>query len=916
MSVSGGPEVSLAHGLPRPDVSRAFAEIAAAASPGFAGMLSGLGAGRAHLEIWATLEDGTRVRCFARPVRIGAPALQGHIVDLARFVSGALGKAAVAYRAGRLSPSPVEWVRLLQVYRRESSGRPAAGRADDPVTPPAASEFNALPTVDGDPEAIERFREILEDCRRRLGTDATVLDWDTGLRLIEAFPQSTVFCPPAAHPGSALPYLDATVDVVAIRSDRPARRPEASRVAGLAVVTVRGGERRPTADALTVEWKAGDPPRDEVSIVIPVFNNVTYTVACLEQVRRTLPPHFSGQVIVVDDASTDDTPAVLRRWAELDRRITVVRNAENLGFIKSCNRGAAVATGEILVFLNNDTLPQPGWLPPLVRLLREGRDAGAVGGKLLYPDGRLQEAGGVIFSDGSGCNFGKYDPAPGAPLYSYVREVDYCSGALLATWRAVFVERGGFDTRFAPAYYEDTDFCFALRHAGRRVYYQPESVIVHFEGASSGTDVSAGVKRYQVVNQTKFVEKWQTALERQPEPPRHIDETVLHALATRSPSTRRALVCAPRMPEFDREGGSRRIFHLIELLRDEGWAVSFVAQNAADGERYAHVLQQLGVATYAGEDSPPLNGQAAADVGRLLTIGRFDLAVFAFWNLAERLLPLVRSTSPDTRVVVDSVDLHFLRNARRALRSRSRGGRAGGLDHAYADEMIRELNAYVAADAVLTVSAKEADLLNDMAADPGLAHAVPDMETFTPSRVPRTERKGIVFIGNFRHPPNVEALHYLCREIVPRLSATVLRDHPVYVVGNALETVEGVAEHEYIRRVGWVPSVVPYLERARLSVIPLLHGAGTKRKLIQALMVGTPSVSTRIGVEGLDLEDGTHVLVADDPADFARGVTALVEDQALWDRLVARGRDHSLSRHGRDTVRARLAEVIATVMTR
>src|SRR5262249_13071055 len=149
-------------------------------------------------------------------------------------------------------------------------------------------------------------------------------------------------------------------------------------------------------------------------------------------------------------------------------------------------------------------------------------DAGAVGGKLLYPDGTLQEAGGIIFSDGSGCNFGRNDQNANAPLYSFLREVDYCSGALLATPRKLFLEIGGFDSRFTPSYYEDTDYCFSLRARGYRVYYQPESVVVHFEGVSSGTDITAGVKSYQPVNRAKFVEKWRDTLAGQPSPPRQL----------------------------------------------------------------------------------------------------------------------------------------------------------------------------------------------------------------------------------------------------------------------------------------------------------------------------------------------------------------------------------------------------------
>jgi GT2 family glycosyltransferase len=156
---------------------------------------------------------------------------------------------------------------------------------------------------------------------------------------------------------------------------------------------------------------------------------------------------------------------------------------------------------------------------------------------MLYPDGRLQEAGNVIFSDGSGANFGRYDYGADAPLYNYVREVDYCSAALLATPRALFEKIGGFDERYRPAYYEDTDYCFAVRKHGKRVYYQPESVVIHREGSTSGTDLTQGVKRYQVVNHHKFVEKWGKVLEQQPSPPDRIDLRTWHALAVRGRET-------------------------------------------------------------------------------------------------------------------------------------------------------------------------------------------------------------------------------------------------------------------------------------------------------------------------------------------------------------------------------------------
>ena len=385
-----------------------------------------------------------------------------------------------------------------------------------------------------------KFEEVVTECRARLGHDPAILDWNTGLELAATFPQHSIFSPPSAD--RVLPYLDQSIDIVVVSSPDTASITEARRVAKAAVITLTGtelssiaqvgAESNPTLVAnWQVEGEAAALPT--ASIVIPTYNGITHTETCITVLRETLPHNFRGEIIVVDDASTDETPEVLERWASLDERLKVLRNPENVGFVTSCNRGASAATGEIVIFLNNDTLPLPGWLTPLLQIFRDYPDAGAVGGRLVYPDGRLQEAGGVIFADGSGANFGWGDYEVDAPLYNFVREVDYCSGALLVTKRSLFEEIGGFDTRYCPAYYEDTDYCFAVREKGFRVYYQPESTIVHLEGATSGTDLSSGVKRYQVVNQTKFVEKWGHLLKRQRPRPDRYDRQNWYALAAR-----------------------------------------------------------------------------------------------------------------------------------------------------------------------------------------------------------------------------------------------------------------------------------------------------------------------------------------------------------------------------------------------
>jgi GT2 family glycosyltransferase/2-polyprenyl-3-methyl-5-hydroxy-6-metoxy-1,4-benzoquinol methylase len=391
--------------------------------------------------------------------------------------------------------------------------------------------------------AVRSVWQVFENAvamrRSAIGDEPAILDWNTGLDIATRFPLLTVFSPPP-FVEAELPYVDRSVSVVALATRDTAVVAEARRVASGAILTFSGS----ASGDLAVEIErieqpgAGAPAKSaSVSMVIPCFNNSACTAACLRAVQETLPDHLAVEIIVVDDGSTDDTSAVVERSAARDRRVRLVRNPTNLGFIASCNRGAEVARHELLVFLNNDTVPLSGWLEAVLQVFRDEPRAGVVGGKLLYPDGRLQEAGGVVFADGSAANFGRGEYDVEAATFNFVREIDYCSGALLATPRALFTALGGFDRRYSPAYYEDTDYCFAVRAHGYRVLYQPRSRIVHREGASSGTDLAAGVKRHQVVNQTRFARKWSAILATQPKRPPAFDVETWYSLLARTPGS-------------------------------------------------------------------------------------------------------------------------------------------------------------------------------------------------------------------------------------------------------------------------------------------------------------------------------------------------------------------------------------------
>lgn len=288
--------------------------------------------------------------------------------------------------------------------------------------------------------------------------------------------------------------------------DKIQRRAEASRAVGVPAPSLISYD--PT-QLPAIARQLAFPDREDplVSIVIPVWNQLQLTMECLGSVQR----HTRGvpyELIVVDDGSTDGTPAVI---PEIDG-IQYIRNEERQGFVHSCNRGADAARGAYLLFLNNDVQVTEGWLSELVRTFQDHDHVGAVGPKILFPDGRLQEAGAAVNPDGTTELVGVFED-PRLPRYNYLREVGYCSGVCLLLRRADFEGVGGFDEAFAPAYGEDVDLCLKLRKEGKGIYYNPRAVIIHHLSATTD-QLGQGAKQSLVTRHSqKLMERWVDAIE-------------------------------------------------------------------------------------------------------------------------------------------------------------------------------------------------------------------------------------------------------------------------------------------------------------------------------------------------------------------------------------------------------------------
>lgn len=635
------------------------------------------------------------------------------------------------------------------------------------------------------------------------------------------------------------------------------------------------------AAAQAIQFEPTDNPT--VSVIIPVYGHVDMTLQCLASIAEH-GARLPFEVIVVDDASPDDT----RRIAREVTGLRTVANPINVGFVKSCNAGAEASLGKYLVFLNNDTVVHSGWLDLLVETAEHDPAVGVVGAKLVYADGSLQEAGGIVWSDGNGWNYGR-NQDPNRFEYNWVREVDYCSGAALLVRADVFRAIRGFDEQFAPAYYEDTDLCFAVRERGLKVVYQPRSVVTHFEGRTNGTDMSSGVKRHQLTNRRKFATKWAHELVT------HASSTDAPVISARSRSGPHVLIVDHYVPRFLHDSGSLRMTQIVRSLTTMGYTVHLVPDNGAYDPYYTPEFQKLGVEVFYGPADP---------MAYLDQLGpNLAFAILSRPHVAWRWAIAIRERAPGVPILYDMVDSHALREQRKAdLDGSTYRARLAGT--------WAELEAALArtCDATIAVSREDEAYLRALAPASRI-FVLPNVHEAQPRPAPLDGRQGLLFVGSYEHPPNIDAARLLVREVLPRVAAKLGPARLVLAGANPTPEIQRLAA-DTIEVPGWVDDLTPLFDRARVFVAPLRYGAGVKGKIGEALSKGLPIVTTSIGAEGLELVDRKHALIVEDVDGIVGAVVELCADDQLWKHLSNEGRAFVEERYGLSATRTRLAAIL------
>jgi GT2 family glycosyltransferase/glycosyltransferase involved in cell wall biosynthesis len=536
------------------------------------------------------------------------------------------------------------------------------------------------------------------------------------------------------------------------------------------------------------------------------------------------------EVIVSDDASSIDV-SILNFFFPA---VIFMASEENRGFLRNVNTAAKSARGDYFVIANNDMIIHRRALDELIRVLDEHAEAGVVGGLVLSKDGTVQECGGAVWADGTAWNLFRGQPdTTGMP--KNVREVDYTSGCWLATRKSTWLALNGFSDELAPAYCEDLDYCLKVRQSGQRVLVNPHSRVTHFEGQTMGTDTSSKSdgKRFQEINQRKILNKWKKVL-----------PSLYAPNGSLSPQFRGykylkpiALIYDHYCPEPDRDAGSKTVFEFVAAIcKAQAYYPIFVPMNN-HYSKYAVQLEQMGVEVIHGDGWERLERLISdrADQIALTVCSRLGVAKHFQWHIE-------RSAG---KKLVYIQDVEEIRHAT-AL---------GVVSDSDASTIYRRhvetwRRTYELFDHVLTCSAAETEHLSQ--------HLSMPVTTISPNRatpeVPATRAGGtceMLFVGSMNHYPNLTGIEWFVTSVLPSIRQ-LIPDATLHLVGSGFETctwlqVPGVVLHGQVSE-----STLLFLySMCNLAVAPLLEGAGTKGKVVEALSQGKPCIGTAIAFQGL-----------------------------------------------------------------
>lgn len=639
-------------------------------------------------------------------------------------------------------------------------------------------------------------------------------------------------------------------------------------------------------------------PEPELTILIILYNKAELTWLCLRGLTQCLDGKIKTEVVVIDNASTDASERLVR---SIDG-IHYIRNAENVGFLKACNQAIPIVRGKYLLLLNNDAVIHPGALEAGLRHLQQDATVGAVGGRVVLPNGRLQEAGCILWNDGTNVGYGRgHNPRDGE--YMHTRSVDYCSGAFLLTRSKLFADLGGFDERYLPAYYEETDFCTELKKRDLKIIYEPRCLVDHFEFGSA--ERTARAFELMGKNRLTFCEKHADYLRSKPSPCEPKDHYLFRDLKA---AKRRMLVIEDRVPHDYLGAGFPRSKRILDELMGMGFDLTIYA-TVHGHEPWSEVYESL------PHDVEVILGHGFGGLAAFLD-SRKGFFEYIWVSRPHNIDCLTgfdenwKSRKGNATVIYDAEAMFTKREQLEAKVLKKK--RVASL---WRTTNRAELELGHEADVIVSVSDQEAQewatatqrptvtVGHDFALDP------------TPGNF--AQREDFLFLGAMHgHPsPNSDSILWFLEKVwAPFLKKALPTGTRIHLVGYNAIAKQGHFDRfeDDIVIHGKVDELRPYFERARIMIVPTRYAAGIPQKVFDGAKFGVPMVCSQLIADQMEWTPDRQCLAAPDsePERFADLCKRLYTDQATWDRV----RTEMLSDFERRSAKHSIAAGIRTLV--
>jgi O-antigen biosynthesis protein len=623
-----------------------------------------------------------------------------------------------------------------------------------------------------------------------------------------------------------------------------------------------------------VKLKLATQNKPLISIILVLYNRSELTLQCLLSLNNNCKESY--ELIIVDNNSSDSTSELLKQL----EGVRIISNTENLHFLLASNQAAREAKGEYILFLNNDTQVLPGSIASAVKTITDADDVGAVGGKIILLDGSLQEAGSIVWKDGSCLGYGRGD-SPLNPMYMFKRDVDYCSGAFLLTKRNIFIENGGFDEDYKPAYYEETDYCLRLWRMNQRVVYDPNVIILHYEFASSRSIDSA--LSLQAKNKNILINKHKDKLLD------HYSPDPVNILLARDVHNYRGriLFVDDRVPHSFLGSGFPRAREILHSFLELNYFVTFFPLSSYE-ESWKSVYQDI------PNDTEIMIGYGPEKFEKFLRERKdyYDIVFISRPHNFKALKSIIekkRELFPNLKFIYDAEALFSIRDI---FKSKILENELLVDD---ASRMIaKELELASCADRIVSVSEQEGQKFSDYGYEQvfTLGHQV----TLEPTKNSFENRSDILFLGAIHEDdsPNADSIYWFVNEILPLIQNSLSSDLKLNIVGCVTSRKILDLSCENVKMWGKVDDIKGLFNTSKIFIAPTRFAAGIPMKVHTSAGYGLPIVTTSLIASQLNWENGVDLLTADDRISFAKQCINLYTSPSLWQKL----RSNSLKRVG------------------